>query len=532
MASANLELANLGGRANSETGMLLTAADFNRMGNIALKSTLNVLSLLFFDDENGVPMTGFPRDRLTTDHCKVTATGNLTFEISTGFGLYFSAADVDGDNYEPQSYLPIVVESEIADTLAAHDATHPRIDIVCLKPAWVDDDGASRNVKNPGTGAITSNSVDQRRRFGADYVVVTGTPAASPSAPSVPSGYVEIARATVPATSGAASWEDTRPVLNIGHYFNGGARYFANHVPNGGSDELAVNATSPASMAVTVTRGRATINGITRSYRTQNATITAAHATLHRKDLVTAKQDGTIAVVAGTPGLSPSAPSLPAGSVALAIVYVAGAVTSITADRITDVRDYRRAPVGASQVQRGSLNHDRLAIGEVAVEIGTVSYLGDVATIPLEFFFPDRETIFDSSNRSGEVDEDDLIFVAEFETISSTSTSAGQYGEAGSVNVCVLDPEPTTSDVAFRAQSGVTAIDPTGTATLYRPRMLFTVTHGFEGGAEAASLAAGSTGVVSISLRRQNSGITQNYLVRVYPLGRPGAGDYVVVDFT
>lgn len=81
---------------------------------------------------------------------------------------------------------------------------------------------------------------------------------------------------------------------------------------------------SAGAAAVTVTSG--------------NVTITAADATHPRIDLVTASATGVKTVTDGTAAASPKPPALPAGHIALAMIYVPATATQITTARITDKR--------------------------------------------------------------------------------------------------------------------------------------------------------------------------------------------------
>lgn len=378
MASNNLETSRFGGRVNADTGMLLTATDIDRIGGMSTQSLLSFLSLLFFDTENGVPLSGFPREELETDHCKVTSTGALSFSVSTGIGFFYNSG-ASTDEFGPARYLPIVIDAPYTGSLGAHHATLPRIDIVCVAPAWADDQSASRNVKDPGTGVVSSSSINQRRRFSYAIQVVAGTAASSPTAPAVPSGYVEIGRALVPATTGSATWEDTRPVVEFGHYFKGLPRYVcSNFIPLGGAAELEVAANSPAAMNVVVTRGRAVINGVMRHYKARvypPLTIAAADPTDPRIDLVIARQSGILDVVTGTPDPSPSAPALPAGATRLAAVTVGAGVTTITSGNIQDLR--RREPFrGETHLQRRSTTYDRFDKPLIKVDLGGAAISG------------------------------------------------------------------------------------------------------------------------------------------------------------
>lgn len=360
MASGSLDLANFSARRNADTGMNVTNADFDRIGDAPIQALCSVLALLFFDEENSVPITGFPREKSATNHCRVTGTGDLTFSIASGFGMAYSAAAVGLDLYAPNGYRPIVVDTAIAATLTAHHATLPRFDIVCLAPDYAADDAASRNVKNPVTGAVTASSIAQRRRFSGIHQIVAGTPATVPTVPAAPAGFVEVARARVPATSGPAAWEDTRPVLEFGHFFKGVPRHATgDYVPLGAAAELQVIASSPESMITTVTFGRAVINGVSRFYPTTPLTHAAAHATLARIDLVIARQSGALAIEAGTPSVGPIAPATPANAIPLAEVRINAADATIGTIDITDVRS--RAPYGSDLLKNAAIKDQHIS---------------------------------------------------------------------------------------------------------------------------------------------------------------------------
>lgn len=99
---------------------------------------------------------------------------------------------------------------------------------------------------------------------------------------------------------------------------------------------------------------------------TQSAVITAAHATLPRRDLVVVRvrdieQSGAtdtadVFVVAGTASATPVDPSLPAGAsyLTLARVAVAAAATTITSANITDLRTYAHTAGGVQVVTSGT----------------------------------------------------------------------------------------------------------------------------------------------------------------------------------
>ncbi len=108
---------------------------------------------------------------------------------------------------------------------------------------------------------------------------------------------------------------------------------------------------STPAMGVTVASGTVWVNGtkVTKGTST-NVVITAAHATMPRKDIILIDSSGTITAVAGTPQAAnpqastgvntfrPSPPDITANKVLLAEVYIAPAVTTIVTANLTDRR--------------------------------------------------------------------------------------------------------------------------------------------------------------------------------------------------
>lgn len=521
MASTNLELERPGGRFNADVGMLLTETDIDRIGAMSLQSILAFLSLLFFDDEQGVPLSGFPRDTLGRDHCIVSATSDLGFSVSTGWGFQFDSAAAVAP-FGQNRFLPIVRAQAYTGTLGAHDATNPRIDKVCIRAATIGDESASRNVKNPSTGVVSSTSVDQRLRLTSEVLVVAGTPAASPTSPATPAGYVAIGEALVPAVSGAATWSDIRPVLELGHYFRGlPVHAVGNYVPLGTSNELLVTAASPAAMAVYVTRGRAVINGISRFYRAAvypPLTVSAAHASLGRFDLVVARQNGTLDVVAGTAG-SGVPPAVPSNAIALAMITVAPTVTTITSGDITDLRA-REPFVGTTHLQARSTSHSRLNEQTVKVALSAGAPSGDTCLLTLTLTYPDG-TPLPSTDLGAAGFGEAVQLVAEAFECENAATGVGTYGYAGAETIRQYTSPTQAADadrVAFSADGTNAAVIAGGGQKLHSPQMIFEVS-------DPADTA-------TIYLRRSGSGVAGTFLVRVRPHNAPGSGTHVTVTFT
>lgn len=397
--TANLELPRLGGFVPFQLGQLLTDEDMQRAQRISgLQTFFHWMMALNYDLDNEVPLQGFPEDG---DHCKVTATGDLTATVEPGLGLVFSIASIDpaGDAWGHDAYQPLVLEGTEEIVFGAHHVTHPRIDLVVIEPAMLEDQEFVRRVKNPENGLQSAPTLPLRARFTATVSVIPGAASASPVEPAIPTGKLLLARAEVPGGSGAVVIRDARPILQLGSLLKGHPHkeHTSDFVPGPitSPDALLVGATSPTSMKCLVREGRAVINGISRFYPRQTLAVTAADPTNGRIDLVVAKSDGTVAVVAGAPAGSPSAPSAPAKSVALAQISVPAAVATLAAGRFTDLRADARRPIGNSQVNTHSLNHDRLSTPEVYVELGTPVETSRKVEIPIELFYPDGETEYD-----------------------------------------------------------------------------------------------------------------------------------------
>ncbi|MEV8634281.1 hypothetical protein AB0395_21760 [Streptosporangium sp. NPDC051023] len=128
--------------------------------------------------------------------------------------------------------------------------------------------------------------------------------------------------------------------------------------PTPSNTGLQVTQRSTPAMFVTIAAGTAYIQAqsatggayIVHNDASVDVAVTAAHATLARKDLVIARiydaevsgasNTSTLEVVTGTPAASPTLPATPSGAIALAQVQVGAAVSTITNAAITDLRIY------------------------------------------------------------------------------------------------------------------------------------------------------------------------------------------------
>ena len=143
----------------------------------------------------------------------------------------------------------------------------------------------------------------------------------------------------------------------------------ANQVAGGVFPGLgAMGVTAPGGMTVGVNAGYCCVPNsssplqggyIFGLMQSQTLTIAAADPQNPRIDLVVANvadlgsnaSAAYVQVITGTAAATPSAPAVPANSITLASVSVAGASTSVTASAITDERSYVVAPGGILPIQ-------------------------------------------------------------------------------------------------------------------------------------------------------------------------------------
>jgi hypothetical protein len=119
----------------------------------------------------------------------------------------------------------------------------------------------------------------------------------------------------------------------------------AGHVGTGVITGCAVTAQGSPDMTVAVAVGTVIVADVPAAVSAGNVTITAAHSTLPRKDIVVVSNAGVKSATAGTAATQPLKPAIPANSVVLAEVYVPAADAAINANQITDKRVVLTIPV-------------------------------------------------------------------------------------------------------------------------------------------------------------------------------------------
>lgn len=343
---------NAGGSFLFTANAIASAADQNYQGAMVLRTIFGLLCGRLFT--NPVEVTG-PLDGFFGEDCLVEHVSAMNVRVKPGFGLQVVTP---ADNYSP-SFQPVVVESNTTQAISTADATHPRIDVIAIKASTTDTESASRNTYGGG-----SSMVNTVRKPSALISYTAGTPAASPVAPSTPTGYIKIAEVTVGAgvTTVSGQIRDCRPLLRLDPAMvlsEPPSEYHTNFVPGSGN-ELLASVTGTGSIKVTVQDGEAVITGYRHKYTPAVLTLSAGHATLGRIDLICVDDQGDVIVLAGTPA-SPALSGIAtpgAGEMIIAYVLVPATETSGTGCTVTDFRV--REPIGVAQLRDDAVTTDKI----------------------------------------------------------------------------------------------------------------------------------------------------------------------------
>jgi len=349
-------------RENFQAGQLVTEEDIDNIGSIASQQMLHLLAELVWRDIDGAPLSGFPGGA-----CALTnGATDLEVILAEGVGLWLDITETD--EFEPH-LKPIVVETAETFNLDAHDPSNGRWDLVSLAPNVAADQSGARTVKDVSTGVISSASVTTRRRWSYTKTVTKGTPATSPSRPSLPSGHLAVAYVLVPASSGAVTIEDARDRLGLGAGWNMGPGhgYATNHVvPDASarySGELEVTA-GGLSLNASVNAGEAWVDAERVGSALPSSVTAVPDPTDPLIAIVWIDTSGTIGITHGTAAPSPSPPTLAAGQMALCSIDVGAAATSISTLDLTDQRTVG-GHIGSAQIRASAVGTGQLAAAAV-----------------------------------------------------------------------------------------------------------------------------------------------------------------------
>lgn len=236
----------------------------------------------------------------------------------------------------------------------------------------------------------------------------------------------------------------------------------------------AVTAQGSPDMTLAIAKGSVLSQGVLRGVTAGNVTISAAHATLPRIDLVVVASDGAKTVRAGTASTKPAPPDLSVGDVCLAFVYVAPADTAISTDQFLDTRMFRTTgpiivgklttPVvrNNTSVQETfitlTLPNGLLVAGrQMRVKCGGSMLLNSgTPTVTLRIAF-NGTTLFQDVTGAATADADRLMWDLEFSLIAQANNDQAMVGR--------LQLSPVAAKTAPASGVG----DIAGTAALVNP---------------------------------------------------------------
>jgi hypothetical protein len=170
----------------------LLSSDVNRssqLGSTALQDELLNDSI----DSNGVPISHYTRVPSISG-----VAGGFTVTISSGEALQYDASISDADS----SQMSVLQWPQQNVLVATPDPSSGRVDVLYAVPAMVGSDPSVRNIlQDPTTRAFGPATVMKTQRPTATLGIATGTPAGTPTPPSVPSGALALAEIYVPAAA-------------------------------------------------------------------------------------------------------------------------------------------------------------------------------------------------------------------------------------------------------------------------------------------------------------------------------------------
>lgn len=114
---------------------------------------------------------------------------------------------------------PLYLASDDSVSISSPDASLDRIDLITVQALEVNELTESRKFKDEITEVVSNQNLVVQKDWGANIVVVAGTPAASPVAPALPAGYLKLAEVYVTAVTGIANSSaitDSRAPLPVG----------------------------------------------------------------------------------------------------------------------------------------------------------------------------------------------------------------------------------------------------------------------------------------------------------------------------
>lgn len=323
-------------RRKINTGEIVTLDTLNEMGADAQVSAFDGVASALFAIANGTALVSEGGGFIGRGcHPKLGGSA-LVVTIEPGAGFFdretTGSVDPTAEAYlHSPMFIPFQLLTAATVTLGAHHATLPRYDIITMAVAESDDDSDTirERVVGPGTQAIATRNT--RTKWAPTFTATAGTADASPTVPSTPAGRLLVATVYVPATSGNVVVTDSRRQVQFG-YGLGEPTYPYYAYP---AVQSGLGVAPGSGVDVVVAAGYL---GSPRRYfesKTLTMSVPGSNSVIHL--IYADSATGAIDKVNGTPAASPTEPTLPTGSTALAYVTIASGAVSIASGDIENV---------------------------------------------------------------------------------------------------------------------------------------------------------------------------------------------------
>lgn len=344
----------------------LTMASMNDMGEVAIESAFAALSFLLRRSAGQEIAPGFVADSFLPE-----SVADLDVQILKGAGLIIDTTAAVP--FTEMVFQPLILESNQTLNLDAH-SVDPRIDIIYALPAETAFENAS--VRIWGGASFSNQNLNTASKRSVTLAIQKGTPAATPTRPTVPAGAIEIARCDVPATSGAAVITDLRQRLQLGDPQGLNSDHSVGWVPGSGNELLAAVSLTTNQLD-TIEAGYAYASG--RRYliaeQVTNFAIPAADAVQDRYDILCVDPHGNLTVVQGVlGGTRPDAPIGYAGLLSWVMPAAASAPTSVRDERIR--YPYTGDMLGDETIEARSLALSSVEAEKIASDAVTAQKIG------------------------------------------------------------------------------------------------------------------------------------------------------------
>lgn len=191
---------------NWEDGQELVIADLNAISKALLRELY---------DRLGYEIVQRTENAFFSDSLKVSYSSANTVIVKAGLGFQTDNTQVSPEPTKRMVYL----SADAAKIISTPNGTNPRIDLVCVKATQLTELTGSRKVKDAASSVISTQTLTIQKDWQAEIILVDGTPAASPVAPSVPAGYLAIGQLYVTAITGlagAGAITDLRSLMPLG----------------------------------------------------------------------------------------------------------------------------------------------------------------------------------------------------------------------------------------------------------------------------------------------------------------------------